>query len=638
MNEAHNHNQSQSHGQGHIRPPQEILRFFQKCSVSGSSSHLGTWELSLVEISPPRWPIFGSSLSMIVLGGMDFRCYFKALYNNSSVEAFVAHKHRSLGSSSSACTSPREFMREFTNLVAGHAKNELASMGVRVGISTPVTSPSIDEVFFNHRKSKSSAGMVSYWEVSSPQGKFTCALAVDFVADGLLPLFAQANPLFQQHLSDEEFLGETEAAPLSQQESMQLELNRAVQSIGSVLGIQEAMRDITEEFIDQIPDALMLCDADGFILKLNPAAAKLLNCSLEEALLKNLSALVDTACFEALLAMLETSRKGKIVEGTVTLEPLQKKAPVANPSPETPSSETLKRVIDWRIWTLDKSSERRIDIICLYGRDVTLLLQHTADKVRLDGELEQARILQDSVAKEPPAVPEASVVSFYQPASHTGGDWISCQVSACKTLLRICVGDVTGHGFACSLLTTAVHGTQVAFNSLESLFRKESFSSPILSEESRIRKLVPAINSTVCEVGNREKFLTLCLFSVDLKTGDYVYASLGHPPVFLYSAETKSTRKLRLAGSRLGRTNEVSFKTQIGKLMSGDRVFLYTDGLFENQSLSGNLVTEKSVIDALSNSKDGPIFATILKDLMKQAWHDSEIEDDVSYLFLDFHP
>src|SRR5207244_8208632 len=87
---------------------------------------------------------------------------------------------------------------------------------------------------------------------------------------------------------------------------------------------------------------------------------------------------------------------------------------------------------------------------------LVVLLQQTAEKARLEQELEVARTIQETLV--PPNDPVSNgffkFACYFQPASQSGGDWWTWhQLVGDKVL--VVIGDVTGHGVPSAMITAA---------------------------------------------------------------------------------------------------------------------------------------------------------------------------------------
>ena len=92
---------------------------------------------------------------------------------------------------------------------------------------------------------------------------------------------------------------------------------------------------------------------------------------------------------------------------------------------------------------------------------------------------------------------------------------------------------------------------------------------------------LPAANDYLDRQAWGEGFATAVHLVLDLRTGDYLVESAGHPPVAEFDAGSGRWRLLPAEGMALGLLPEVAYVPSSGRLEPGDALLLYTDGLVE---------------------------------------------------------
>ena len=119
----------------------------------------------------------------------------------------------------------------------------------------------------------------------------------------------------------------------------------------------------------------------------------------------------------------------------------------------------------------------------------------------MEHELEQAGLLQQELFTQPRVHPNFEIVTHYHPSQQTGGDWLVARLNEENNVTRLLIGDVTGHGFAASLMTGAIHGAYMA-SECTSLYANNS--EPyifLISESDWHQNVAKTINSVVLDVG-----------------------------------------------------------------------------------------------------------------------------------------
>ena len=121
-------------------------------------------------------------------------------------------------------------------------------------------------------------------------------------------------------------------------------------------------------------------------------------------------------------------------------------------------------LLDWRIFQLksDIESANTRPFFCFYGRDVTNLVNQSRLTGKMEHELKQAALLQQELFTQPRAHPNFETATHYHPSQQTGGDWLVARLNEENNVIRLLIGDVTGHDFAASLMTGAIHSAYMA--------------------------------------------------------------------------------------------------------------------------------------------------------------------------------
>ncbi len=198
------------------------------------------------------------------------------------------------------------------------------------------------------------------------------------------------------------------------------------------------------------------------------------------------------------------------------------------------------------------------------AKNISKLQQATIEREHIDSELNIARKIQmDMLPKgEKTALrDDCDVVGLLDPARMVGGDLYDHFIRDEK--LYFCIGDVSGKGVPAALVMAVAH----------TLFRS------ISAHESNPARIMQALNETSCQRNEQNMFVTMFIGVLDLPTGRLRYCNAGHDKPFVIGGETKQlAAKPHLP---LGVMDNMIYTTQETVLLSGESLFLYTDGLTE---------------------------------------------------------
>ena len=208
---------------------------------------------------------------------------------------------------------------------------------------------------------------------------------------------------------------------------------------------------------------------------------------------------------------------------------------------------------------LHRSLEQRV----LQLEGLCRILGDQAEQISQD--LRRAEIIQKALLPQmPPAMRGLSVHSLYRPGHFVGGDLYDV-IAVDEDKVAIYVADASGHGVSAAMLSV--------------LFKQRL--PRITTPGAAIRPAVALakINDELFrDVTAPGMFVTAVYCLIDTAQATVDIASAGHPPVHLVRANGKASL-IERTGPALGLHADAAFKETHIDLRSGDRLFLYSDGL-----------------------------------------------------------
>ncbi len=198
-------------------------------------------------------------------------------------------------------------------------------------------------------------------------------------------------------------------------------------------------------------------------------------------------------------------------------------------------------------------------------------------------ELELAAEMQQMlVPKDLPNDGRMQAAAWYQPHQQVGGDYYDVIRSGAEEVV-LCVADVSGKGIAAALLMANFQAT------LRALLQRE---------RGPLGKLARELNANVQERARGERFITLFIGRVDLRTGQMEYFNAGHNPPLL-ARIGQPVEELSEGSIALGMLPELPF-VSIGRASVKQGTLLcYTDGLVEQEDAQGSALDTGPVRKAL---------------------------------------
>jgi sigma-B regulation protein RsbU (phosphoserine phosphatase) len=220
--------------------------------------------------------------------------------------------------------------------------------------------------------------------------------------------------------------------------------------------------------------------------------------------------------------------------------------------------------------------------------------------------------------------PEDSALKFfhrYISAQAVGGDFFDIFAITDSTA-GVLICDVMGHGMRAALITAIMRGL------IEELM-------PVAADAG---KFVTEINRSLRAIlrQTREPFLATAFYAVaDADAGELRFANAGHPSPFRLQYETREVHPLKIYDQRhgpaLGLFEKTDYPTSHCPLAAGDRLFLYTDGIYEAVNPQGEEFGKERLLQAVRRRIELPserLFGELLAEVRKFARRD-EFEDDV---------
>lgn len=214
---------------------------------------------------------------------------------------------------------------------------------------------------------------------------------------------------------------------------------------------------------------------------------------------------------------------------------------------------------------------------------INILLSQTAEKARIEQELEVARTIQETLVPTADPVDKGVLkfAGFYQPAAQTGGDWWTwSELVGDKVLLVI--GDVTGHGVPSAMITAAAKAAC-------------DVARHVHNDDVTVTRLLEIMNHAIFESAQRRFVMTCFASIIDTKMRTITYANAGHnfPYLFRQNEGKGEFGSLMIRGNRLGDDRASRYEAKTTELAGGDVLIWYTDGIVECEGENGEEYGEK---------------------------------------------
>jgi len=195
------------------------------------------------------------------------------------------------------------------------------------------------------------------------------------------------------------------------------------------------------------------------------------------------------------------------------------------------------------------------------------------EKERLEHELGLARDLQQSILpKTFPNVPGFSCAARSQPARQVGGDFYDVILLGDQRV-GLVMADVSDKGMSAALYMALTH----------SLIHAEA------RRNSSPRQVLLNVHRLLLEMSHANMFVTVFYGVFDLAQGTLCYVRAGHDRPLLFSPGAGECQFLPANGVMLGLLENIVLEEASIPMGSGDMLVLYTDGITDAISTTGEL-------------------------------------------------
>ncbi|MCB1169039.1 MAG: SpoIIE family protein phosphatase [Leptospiraceae bacterium] len=230
----------------------------------------------------------------------------------------------------------------------------------------------------------------------------------------------------------------------------------------------------------------------------------------------------------------------------------------------------------------------------------------------LQDDLERARELLTSHLPDSLDLPGYRIHAHYRPSSEMGGDYYDLVIRSDGSA-GILVADVSGHGLPAALEASTVH---VAHRSTTN---HSGSAGQALQEMARYLDPMQSY-----------RFLSAIYVIIHPESGELEVSRAGHPPALILRASGEVVALGPLA-PLLGLIPDHAYGQEMGRIEPGDRMLLYTDGVYEIADEEQVRPPELSeVVQKYAHLKGEPFLSAVCSEY--ERLRPPENQDDVTFL------
>jgi serine phosphatase RsbU (regulator of sigma subunit) len=195
-----------------------------------------------------------------------------------------------------------------------------------------------------------------------------------------------------------------------------------------------------------------------------------------------------------------------------------------------------------------------------------------------------AKIQSDLLPARMPALPGWEFAARLEPAMETSGDFYDL-IALHNNHWGLVIADVSDKGMGAAL-----------FMALSStLIRTYSKQYPTLPALS-----ISTVNERILSDSRSGMFVTAFYAVLEPNTGRVRYVNAGHnPPILISNQKGKGVDRLQSTGMALGVMGEMIWKQKVTRLLPGDLLVMYTDGVTDAQDPHGQFYGEQRLLQVI---------------------------------------
>lgn len=377
-----------------------------------------------------------------------------------------------------------------------------------------------------------------------------------------------------------------------------------------------------QDMFDAIGDPLAVISGDYIIRRANRAYISLVGKSFTDTIDKKCFELLrgrTSPCEDCLLHEAFSSKQSRLIESTahphgsgsisITFSP-------GNLTLENSGAFAIEHIRDISILeNLKMDLEKRNISLANTMKNLKKAQQRIRDELHL------ARLIQRGILpKEAPVLDQIKIALIYHPVTFVGGD-VYDFIKFSPTRLGVFIGDASGHGLSAAFISTI---------SKMSLYHHSKNEMPV-------NKLLSLMNRDLIDNVHTGHYLTCVWCIFDTESNTLTFSRAGHPhPVLI--RRTGELIQLKASGTFVGLIDNAEYDEKSQKFEKGDRIYFFTDGIFETSSgQTGNekMLGYDNFISLLKECNELP-FAKIISTIQNKL-SEFTYEDDYTLIALEIN-
>ncbi len=248
------------------------------------------------------------------------------------------------------------------------------------------------------------------------------------------------------------------------------------------------------------------------------------------------------------------------------------------------------------------------------------LHEQALEKEKIEQELKVAASIQQKILPDSlPVINGYDLAGTNIPSREVGGDYYDC-FDLGNGKYALIIADVAGKGIGAALLVSTLNAALISYL---------QFDIPLTEMSDRLNKLI--YNSSPSD-----KFITFFIAVLNSNSGDLDIVNAGHNPIFLLRKD-ETLEKIDAKGVGLGMFDfGIPYSGQKSVMNSGDKLFLYTDGIPEAMNENEEEYSDDKMLNFFKDHSDEPVekFIDMLVKDVKHHTGGTPQSDDITVMIL----
>lgn len=254
---------------------------------------------------------------------------------------------------------------------------------------------------------------------------------------------------------------------------------------------------------------------------------------------------------------------------------------------------------------LKRENERLISEVFKREKEISRLYNEVNEELKLAGDIQKHLMPKNIINFN-----NYNIEYIFLPSMNIGGDFCDF-FELDKNKFAVIFADISGHGIPAALLSSML----------------KVFIYTNIRKMKSIPKLMEKLNEEIINIFPKGKFVSMFFLIIDTEKNIMRFCKASQEPALMYRKESDSVEELETEGQILGMFSkniftDITFEEKIIEFNNGDKLLLYTDGITEETSPSGEYFGIERLKLQVKESNLNKIEEELRKFVLKENFND----------------